>query len=92
MQFAVAWVGGPSGRSGPTTTGNDDTMKTTVKLDALRAIIIEPTLNGGVLHSLRVGGCIMGSFVLTPDQLGAVQFGQEQAAEAAGIAVQRAGA
>lgn len=64
-------------------------MKTTVKLDALKALVIEPAPNG-VRHSIRVGSVVVGSFVLTPDQLSAVQFGQDQAAEAAGIARDRA--
>jgi len=64
-------------------------MKTTVKLEPFKALVIEPAA-GGVRMSIQVGGVIVGGFTLTPDQLGAAMFGVEVAAEAAGIAAQRA--
>lgn len=60
-------------------------MKTTLKLDLLRSLVIEPDKRG-VRLSIKVGSIEAGFFVLTPDQVGAALFGLEQAAEAAGIA------
>jgi hypothetical protein len=64
-------------------------MKTTVKLDLMRALVIEPDKRG-VRMAITVGAIEAGSFVLTPDQVGAALFGVEQAAEAAGIQRDRA--
>jgi hypothetical protein len=64
-------------------------MKTTVKLDTMRAVVIQPDPKG-VRLAVTVGSIEVGSFVLGADQIGAVLFGVEQAAEAAGIARARA--
>lgn len=66
-------------------------MKTTVKLDTMRAVVIQPDPKG-VRLAMTVGSIEVGSFVLGADQIGAVMFGVEQAAEAAGIAKDRAAA
>lgn len=63
-------------------------MKTTVKLDPMRSVAIEPE-GSGVRLSIRVGQVTVGSLILSADKLGAVIFGIEQAAEAAGMAGQR---
>lgn len=63
-------------------------MKTTVKLEPMKALVIEPA-DKGVRMSIQIGGIIVGGFVLTADQIGAAMFGVEVAAEAAGIAAQR---
>ncbi len=89
MQPAVAWVGGSLGMKWADANGKDDSMKTTVKLEAFKALVIEPAKDG-VRMSIQVGGVIVGGFVLTADQIGAAMFGVEVAAEAAGIAAQRA--
>ncbi|VTU20724.1 hypothetical protein SRS16CHR_02701 [Variovorax sp. SRS16] len=57
-------------------------MKTTVKLDNMRALVIEPQ-GKGVSLSIRVGSVTVGTMVLDQDKCGAVLFGIEQAAEQA---------
>jgi len=64
-------------------------LKTTVKLDTMRAVVIQPDPKG-VRLAVTVGAIEIGAFVLGADQVGAVLFGVEQAAEAAGIAQDRA--
>lgn len=59
-------------------------MKTTVKLDNLKDVVIEPQ-GSGVRLTIRMSRIPMGDLTLTPDQVGAVLFGMEQAAEAAQI-------
>lgn len=59
-------------------------MKTTVKLDLMSDITIEPA-GREVAVSLRVGGMLLRRVVLTPDQVGALSFGLEQAAQKAGV-------
>jgi hypothetical protein len=54
-------------------------MKTTVKLDVHKAVVIEPQ-GEGVKLSIRVGAVTVGSLVLSKDKIGAVMFGIEQAA------------
>ncbi|WP_288254056.1 hypothetical protein [uncultured Hydrogenophaga sp.] len=63
-------------------------MKTTIKLSAGRALVVQPQ-GAGVRVDLTFGGVVMGGDVLTPDQAGALLFGLEQAAEAAGMAADR---
>ncbi len=64
-------------------------MKTTIKLGAGRALIVQPQ-GEGVRVDLTFGGVVMGGDVLTPDQCGALMIGLERATEAAGIAADRA--
>lgn len=65
-------------------------MKTTVKLDTMSALVIEPT-RGGVQITVQVGRVPMRSVSLTPDQVGALLCAVELAAEAAGVRRDRAG-
>lgn len=60
-------------------------MRTTVKLDLGRALVIEPA-PGGVSLTLKVGGVFFDAFKLTADQAGALIFGAEQALDAAAMA------
>jgi len=64
-------------------------MKTTIKLGAGRALVVQPQAPG-VRVDLTFGGVVMGGDVLTPDQTGELLVGIELAAEAAGIAERRA--
>lgn len=64
-------------------------MRTTVKLDNLKDVVIEPQ-GSGVRLTIRMSRIPMGDLTLTPDQVGAVLFGMEQAAEAAQIQQARA--
>jgi hypothetical protein len=64
-------------------------MKTTIKLGAGRALVVQPQ-GEGVRVDLTFGGVVLGGDVLTPDQTGALLVGLELAAEAVGIAAQRA--
>jgi hypothetical protein len=59
-------------------------MKSTIKLDVMSDITIEPA-GREVAVSLRVGGVVLRRVVLTPDQVGALSFGLEQAAAKAGM-------
>ncbi|WP_295375605.1 hypothetical protein [uncultured Pseudacidovorax sp.] len=59
-------------------------MKTTVKLDNLKDVVIEPQ-GSGVRLTIRMSRIPLGDLTLTADQVGAVLFGMEQAAEAAQI-------
>ena len=62
-------------------------MKTTVKLDNSRSLVIEPAKErGAVALTLRLGVISVGSMELSADQLGAAIFGLEMAADAAGLA------
>ncbi|MEZ2296469.1 hypothetical protein [Variovorax sp. RCC_210] len=53
-------------------------MKTTVKLDNLRALVIEPQ-GEGVKLSIRVGAVVVGTMVLDKNAVGAVLSGIEHA-------------
>lgn len=64
-------------------------MKTTLKLSGGRALVVSPAAGQGVRVDLTFAGVVVGGDVLTPDQCGALLFGIEQAAEAAGIAAER---
>lgn len=64
-------------------------MKTTLKLSGGRALVVQPAAGQGVRVDLTFAGVVVGGDVLTPDQCGALLFGIEQAAEAAGIAAER---
>lgn len=64
-------------------------MKTTIKLAGGRALVVSPAAGQGVRVDLTFAGVVVGGDVLTPDQVGALLFGIEQAAEAAGIAADR---
>lgn len=55
-------------------------MKTTVKLDATRALVIEPAA-GGVRITFKAGGFSVADFPLTSDTAGAVLFAVEQVLE-----------
>lgn len=57
-------------------------MKTTIKLDLTKAVVIEPE-GKGVRLSIMVGSIPAYRQSLTPDQCGAFLFALEQAAEAA---------
>ncbi|WP_302172856.1 hypothetical protein [uncultured Hydrogenophaga sp.] len=63
-------------------------MRSTIKLGAGRAIVVQPQ-GEGVRFDLTFAGVVVGGDVLTPDQCGALVFSIEQAAEAAGIAQDR---
>lgn len=68
-------------------------MKTTVKLSPTRAMCAYPCKAGGVVLEItdRAGGAASTEAIhLTTDQVGALLFGIEQAAEAAQIAQDRA--
>ena len=60
-------------------------MKTTIKLDAHRAIVVQPQAGGAVSISFIVGAVPTLSRTLTPDQCGVLLFGLEQAAEASEV-------
>jgi hypothetical protein len=62
-------------------------MKTTIKLAGGRALVVQPAPGKGVRVDVTLAG--VAGDVLTPDQTGALLFGLEQAAEAAGIAADR---
>lgn len=64
-------------------------MRTTLKLSGGRALVVAPAAGQGVRVELTFAGVVVGGDVLTPDQCGALMFGIEQAAEAAGIAAER---
>lgn len=64
-------------------------MKTTVKLDTMSAVIVEPS-RSGVQITIKVGQVPIRAVTLTQDQVGALLFAVEQAAEAAGIRRDRA--
>ncbi|CDN87502.1 hypothetical protein [Hydrogenophaga intermedia] len=64
-------------------------MKTTIKLTAGRALVVQPAPGKGVRVDVTLAGVVVAGDVLTPDQTGALLFGLEQAAEAAGIAADR---
>lgn len=58
-------------------------MKTTIKADAGKALIIEPCKTGpGVEFTATLYGVRAGSKTATPDQCGALIFAVEQALEA----------
>ena len=59
-------------------------MKTTIKLDNLKDVVIEPAA-AGVQITIRMSRIPLGDLTLTPDQVGAVLFGIEQAAEVAEV-------
>jgi hypothetical protein len=65
-------------------------MKTTIKLTTASAMTIAPCRGpqGGVIVEIfnKLRKEQLTTLHLTPDQIGAVLFGMEQAAEAAGIA------
>lgn len=65
-------------------------MKTTIKLTPASAMTIAPCKGpqGGVIVEIcnKLRAEQLTTFHLTPDQVGAVLFGLEQAAEASGIA------
>lgn len=69
-------------------------MKSTIKLSTSRRVVTQPT-SGGVLLSLDSRDALTNewhegaTFVLTPEQVGALLFGLESAAEAARIAAER---
>ncbi|WP_454902738.1 hypothetical protein [Variovorax gossypii] len=54
-------------------------MKTTVKLDLHKSVVIEPEKQG-VKLSIRVGSVVVGSLVLRKELVGAVLSGIEHAA------------
>jgi len=54
-------------------------MKSTIKIDAHKAVVIEPD-GQGVKLSIRVGAIVIGSLVLRKDLVGAVLAGIEHAA------------
>lgn len=64
-------------------------MRTTIKLEAGKSLVIQPTPEG-VRAAIQLGGYTVGSFVLSPDQVGAVMFALEQAAEAHATSLARA--
>lgn len=59
-------------------------MKTTIKLKAGRALVIEPGENG-VKVAITVGGIVLGSDEITDDQAGVAAFAFEQALEARAV-------
>lgn len=63
-------------------------MKTTIKLKAGRALVIEPGDNG-VKVAITVGGIVLGSDELTLDQAGVLAFGVEQALEVIAVRTAR---
>lgn len=63
-------------------------MKTTVKLGAGRAIVVTPQAEG-VRVDVTLAGVVMAGDVLTGEQIGALLFGLEQAAEAVQVGKQR---
>lgn len=65
-------------------------MKTTVKLDAASSVVVEPA-RSGVQITIKVGQVPIRAVTLTRDQVGALLFAVEQAAEAAGVQRDRAG-
>lgn len=56
-------------------------MKTTIKIDLLKSLVVEPSQCGGVLLSGYLAGVCMGSQIATPDQCGAFIFALEMALE-----------
>ncbi len=70
-------------------------MKTTIKLTASKAIVINPCITGGVVFELTEKGGeaqhALQAVSLTPDQVGALIFSLETAAQAAQIRAQRLG-
>ena len=60
----------------------------TIKIDAAKAIVIQPTKTGavGVRFSLVMFGADMASAILTPDQCAALILGIQIAGEQAGAA------
>lgn len=53
-------------------------LKTTIKIDAGKSIVIEPNKQGvGVIVSLVLFGASLASATLTPDQCGAMMAGLE---------------
>lgn len=59
-------------------------MRSTVKLDGGKSLVIEPCKDG-VNLSIRVGAISVGSMVLDVGRVGAVLSGIEHAARAAGL-------
>jgi hypothetical protein len=66
-------------------------MRTTVKLDLGRSLVIEPA-PAGLSLTLKVGGVFFDAFHLTADQAGAMIFGAEQALDERETARARAAA
>lgn len=63
-------------------------MKTTIKVDATKSLVIEPEhLSQGVNVNVTLAGFSVGGAVLTPDQCGALIFAIEQALEAQSVRV-----
>lgn len=54
-------------------------MKTTIKIDASKSLVVEPAPGGGVLFTAKLHGFNVGSHVGTPDQCGVLVFAIEQA-------------
>lgn len=65
-------------------------MKTTIKGAASTAIVVQPGPSGTVAIDVTVFRVGVVGLCLTPDQVGALLFGLESAAEAARIAQERA--
>lgn len=64
-------------------------MRTTVKLDLTKSLVIEPARTG-VCVSIKLGTVTIGSAILDAGKLGAMMFGIEQAAAKANIVPERA--
>lgn len=64
-------------------------MKSTIKLSATEALVIQPGPKGTVQFDVTVFGMGVLCRTLTPDQCGALLFGLESAAEASRMAVER---
>lgn len=60
-------------------------MKTTIKIDSSKSLVVEPAPGGGVMFSALLHGFKAGSHVGTPDQCGVLIFAIEQALEVAGV-------
>lgn len=55
-------------------------MKTTIKLTTTKSLIVEPYRKSDlVAMMIQQGGLIIKTIYLTPDQVGALMFGLEQA-------------
>lgn len=69
-------------------------MKSTIKLTPSKAVCVQPCKQGGVVLEITNKAALhvlatTTTLHLTPDQVGALLFALEQAAEASGIAQER---
>lgn len=64
-------------------------MKSTIKLDGGKSVVVLPGASGTVRVDLAIMGVGVGGMNLQPNECGALMFAIEQAAEAAGIELDR---